>query len=100
MGIIKLFTANRFLLYNRIIRAKTKRYVATSRCYTFYTKKFRMEIEMLKLREDSCIERIRRLHTEVEEMIFGKCSGPASDYLIDFGNNKLKETRTFRIKDG
>ena len=38
MGIIKLFTANRFLLYDRIIRAKTKRYVATSRCYTFYTK--------------------------------------------------------------
>ena len=30
MGIIKLFTANRFLLYDRIIRAKTKRYVATS----------------------------------------------------------------------
>ena len=30
MGIIKLFTANRFLLYDRIIRAKTKGYVATS----------------------------------------------------------------------
>ena len=30
MGIIKL--------YDRIIRAKTKRYVAMSRCYTFYTK--------------------------------------------------------------
>ena len=28
MGMIKLFTANRFLLYNRIMRAKTKRYVA------------------------------------------------------------------------
>ena len=29
MGMIKMFTANRYLLYDRIIRAKSKRYVAT-----------------------------------------------------------------------
>ena len=59
---------------------------------------FKMEIEMLKLREDSCIERIRRLDTEVEEIVFGKCSGPASDYLIDLWKQQVKKNEDISYK--
>ena len=59
---------------------------------------FRMEIEMLKLREDSCIERIRRLDTEVEEMIVGKCYSPPSDYLINLWKPQVKRNEDISHK--
>lgn len=51
---------------------------------------FRTEIEMDKLRVESCVERIRKLDAEMEEIILTKCSGRVANYLIDLYKRNVK----------
>jgi len=44
---------------------------------------YKTEIEMEKLRIASCHDRVRRLDTEMEEIVFSKCTGRVADCLME-----------------
>lgn len=59
---------------------------------------FRTEIEMDKLKIASCAERVRRLDTEMEEIVFSKCSGRIADYVMDLYRRNVKHNEDISHK--
>jgi len=51
---------------------------------------YKMEIEMEKLRVSVCQEKVRKIDTEMEEIVFTKCSGQVADFVLDLWKKQVK----------
>ena len=59
---------------------------------------FHNEIEMERLRVDSCYERIIKLDAEMEEIIRSRCTGQVSEFLIELWKRNIKRNEEISHK--
>ena len=59
---------------------------------------FRNEIEMEKLRVESCYERTRKLDAEIEEIIKSRCSGQVYEFLMELWQRNIKRNEEISHK--
>jgi len=59
---------------------------------------YKMEIEMEKLRVSACQEKVRKIDTEMEEIVFSKCSGQVADFVLDLWKKQVKRNEEISHK--
>jgi hypothetical protein len=59
---------------------------------------FKLEIEMMRLREASCIETYRRIDKEMEDIIMSKCSGKTAECLLNMWKQNILRNEEISLK--
>ena len=59
---------------------------------------FHNEIEMERLRIDSCNERVRNLDAEMTEIIRSRCTGQVSEFLIELWKRNVNRNEEISHK--